>query len=78
MELMLWSMLALISGEQLLHTLFVLLIWGVILFVLWWGLQKIALPEPWLKVGTVILVIITVLVLVNILLGLIGHPIVKW
>lgn len=78
MELMLWPVLALISGEQLLHVLFVLLIWGVIMFVLWWGLQKIAPPEPWLKVGTVILVIITVIVLVNILLGLVGHPIVKW
>lgn len=78
MELMLWQVLALISGEQLLHTLFVLLIWGVIMFVLWWGLHKIAPPEPWLKVGTVILVIITVVVLINILLGLVGHPIVKW
>lgn len=78
MELMLWPMLGLISGEQLLQALFILVIWGVILAVLWWGLHKIAPGEPWLKVGTVILVLITVVVLVNILLGIIGKPIIKW
>lgn len=71
--------LAVISGEQLLNALVVLVIWGVIMWVLWWGLHKIAPPEPWLKVGTVILVIITVVVLVNILLGLTGHGgFIKW
>lgn len=70
--------MGLISGEQLLNSLVVLVVWGVIMFVLWWGLHKIAPPEPWLKVGTVILVIITVVVLVNILLGLIGKPLIKW
>lgn len=70
--------LALISGEQLLNALVVLVIWGVILWVLWWGLHKIAPPEPWLKVGTVILVLITVVVLINILLGLAGHSFIKW
>lgn len=78
MELMLLPALALISGEQLLQTLFILVIWAVILAVLWWGLHKVNPGEPWLKVGTVILVLITVVVLVNILLGLIGKPIIKW
>lgn len=69
----------LISGEQLLSALFVLVIWGVIMWVLWWGLHKIAPPEPWLKVGTVILVLITVVVLINILLSLTGHGgFIKW
>jgi len=71
-------LLALISGEQLINALVTLVIWGVILWVLWWGLHKIAPPEPWLKVGTVILVLITVVVLINILLGLAGHGFIKW
>jgi len=71
-------LLALISGEQLINALVILVIWGVILWVLWWGLHKIAPPEPWLKVGTVILVLITVVVLINILLGLAGHGFIKW
>ena len=72
------NMLAMVSGEQLLNALLILVVWGVIMWILWWGLGKIAPPEPWMKVGTVILVIITVVVLVNILLSLIGHPLIKW
>jgi hypothetical protein len=72
------ELLALISGEQLLNALVYVVIWGVILWVLWWGLQKIAPPEPWLKVGTVLLVIITVVVLINILLSIAGHPFIRW
>jgi hypothetical protein len=71
-------MMMLISGEALLNTLFVLVIWGIIVWVLWWALNKIAPPEPWMKIGTVILVLLTVVVLVNILLSLIGHPFISW
>ena len=70
--------LALISGEALLNALLYLVIWGVIMFVCWWGLGKINPGEPWMKVGTVILVLITCVVLINILLGLAGHPLIKF
>lgn len=66
------------SGEQLVNALVYLVIWGCILWVLYWGLNKIAPPQPWLKVGTVILVIITVVVLINILLGIAGKPFIRW
>lgn len=72
------EMLALISGEKLLNTLFVLVVWACIIAVLWWGLNKCKPGEPWMQVCTVILVILTVVVLINILLGLIGHPIVQF
>lgn len=78
MELMLPILAAAVSGETLINALVVLVVWGVILFILWWGLTKINPPEPWMKVGTVILVLITVVVLINILLGLIGKPLIKW
>lgn len=71
-------MLAAISGEELVHALVVLVVWGVIMSVLWWGLNKINPGEPWNKAATVILVLITVVVLVNILLSLIGKPLIKW
>lgn len=70
--------LAVISGEVILNSLVVLVVWGLILWVLFWGLGKINPGEPWMKVGTVILVILTVVVLVNILLGLIGKPFIRW
>lgn len=72
------SILAVINGDQLIEALIYVVVWGVIMWVLWWGLNTIAPPEPWKKVGTVLLVLITVLVLVNILLGIGGHPIIRW
>lgn len=72
------SILMAISGEAILHALFVLVIWGLILWILYWALGKIAPPEPFMKIGTVILVILTVVVLINILLGLDGKAFINW
>lgn len=72
------ALVAMVSGEQLLNALLYVVIWGAIMWVLWWGLEKIAPQEPWKKVGNVALVLITVVVLVNILLGLVGRPIIQW
>ncbi len=71
-------MLALISGEGLLGVLFELCIWGLILWILWWAIGKVGLPEPFAKIATVILVLLTVVVLVNILMGLNGHRFISW
>lgn len=49
--------------------LLTLIIWGVIFYVLWWGLGKIGLPEPFNKIAVVILVLATVYVLIGILTG---------
>ena len=72
-------MLAAISGDKLVDALIMLVVWGVILWVCWWGLGKINPGEPWQKVGTVILVLLTVVVLVNIMLTLTGKQAwIKW
>jgi heme A synthase len=71
-------MLAEISGDSLIHALVALVIWGIILWVLWWGLGRIAPPEPFMKIGTVVLVLLTVVVLINILLGIAGRPFIRW
>ncbi len=46
-----------------------LVIWGLVFWVLWWGLSKIALPEPFAKVATVVLVIAAVVVVFGLLFG---------
>jgi len=69
---------AVISGETLINALIQLVIWGLILWCCWWGLGKIAPPEPFMKIGNVILVLLTVLVLINILLSIAGRPIVRF
>ncbi len=58
---------------SILSLLFTLVIYGIIFYVLWWALGKIALPEPFNKIATVILVLATVIVLIGILTGSI-HP----
>ncbi len=51
-------------------TLFIsIVLWGLVFFVAWWGLGKIALPEPFNKIATVLLVVATVVVLIGLLTG---------
>ncbi len=67
-----------IAGSTLVSLLITLIIGGLILYVCWWGLGKIGLPEPFNKIAVVVLVVITVIFLVNLLLGLGGHPLIAW
>ncbi len=67
-----------ISGAALLSALVYLVICGLILYVLWWALGKIGLPEPFNKIATVLLVLVTVVILINFLLGLGGTPLIRW
>lgn len=67
-----------ITGSVLMSALIYLVVCGLILYVLWWGLSKIGLPEPFQKIATVVLVLLTVVILINFLLGLTGTPLVRW
>ncbi len=67
-----------ISGTALLGLLFQLVIVGLIFYTLWWGLGKIAPPEPINKIVQVILILILVVFLVNLLLGMSGTPLFRW
>jgi len=62
------------SIEALLHAIIWLAVVGLIFYVLWWALGKIALPEPFNKVATVLLVVIGAVVIIYFLLGMIGSP----
>lgn len=55
----------------MINLLLYLIVWGLIFYVLWWALGKIALPEPFSKIATVILVLFIVIVLLNLLLGIV-------
>ena len=72
------NFLAQISGDLMVHALFLLLIFGVILamfwvFVCWWNP-----PEPWKKMFLVILALCGLILVVNCLLTLAGHPLIRW
>jgi hypothetical protein len=70
--------LAQMSGEVVVHTLLYLICIGIVFWLLWWLLSYIALPEPFAKVARVILAVAAVVVLINIVLSLAGHPLVRW
>ena len=67
-------MLAAISGESLVQSLVYLICIGVVFWLLWWLLDYCKVPEPFNKVGRIILAVAAVLILINILLGLAGRP----
>ena len=67
-----------ISGHELTSILVYVVVWGIVLYVLWWALGKLALPEPFAKIGLVVLVLLTVIVLLNLLFGFIGAPLITW
>lgn len=53
----------------MLSLLITIVIWGLIFYVAWWALGKMALSEPFNKIATVILVIAVLCVLIGILNG---------
>lgn len=59
---------------DLISILVYLVIWGLILYVLWWAIGAIGLPEPFNKIATVLLVVFTVAILLNLLFGFAPMP----
>jgi hypothetical protein len=67
-----------ISGDMILYLILQLVVGGMIAYICWWALGKIALPEPFAKIALVLLVVIIAIWLINILLTLSGHPLVRF
>jgi len=53
----------------LISLLISVVIWGLIFWIIWWGLGKIGLPEPFAKVATVILVVAIIVVVIGLITG---------
>lgn len=67
-----------ISGSGLLSLLITLIVVGLVFWLIWWFLDYIGLPEPFNKVAKVILGLVALVFLINVLLSMIGHPLVKF
>lgn len=67
-----------ISGEALVHAVVFIIIAGLIFGLLAWLIGYCGLPEPFAKVAKVVLAIMAVLVLINALLSIVGHPLIAW
>lgn len=78
MTLILATMLAAISGQALFEALIWLVVVALICWVLWWFIGYCGIPEPFNKVARVIVALFAVIVVINVLLTLAGHPIFRW
>jgi hypothetical protein len=67
-----------ISIETVVQTVVYLIVIGCVFWLLHFLINYIGLPEPFAKFARVFLVVCAVLILISLLLGLAGHPIVKW
>lgn len=67
-----------LSGDSIINSLLFLVVMGIVFFVLFWLLGKTPIPEPFKTVVTWVLYLFAAVVVINFLLTLIGHPIVKW
>ena len=67
-----------VDGQTLISILIYVVVWGLVLYVLWWGVGRIGLPEPFNKIATVVLVLLAVVVMLNLLFGFMGTPIFRW
>jgi hypothetical protein len=54
---------------MLIAILLSLVIWGLLFWLLWWGLGAIGIPEPFHKVAVVILVVASIIVVIGLLTG---------
>lgn len=68
------AMLAVISMDAVVRDIFYLIIVGLILWILWWLVSYVGIPEPFNKVARVILAILAAMILIYFLLGLVGGP----
>lgn len=67
-----------IEASALISFLVWIIVLGLIAYLLWWLLQQVGLPEPFNKIARVVLAVVIVLVLINLLLSLIGHPLIRF
>lgn len=67
-----------ITGSALVTLLITLVIGGLIFWLLFWFIGFVGLPEPFAKVAKVVIGLVAVVFLINILLGLSGHPPIVW
>lgn len=66
-----------VSASSLVSMLVWIIVIALIFWLLWWLIGYIGLPEPFNKVARVLVAVVAVLILINLLLGLVGTPLVS-
>ena len=72
------NFLAQISGDAMIHSLIYLVVIALIFWCIWWFIGYVGVPEPFNKVIRVLLGLVALIIVINFLLGLVGHPLVRF
>lgn len=72
------ELLAQISGQSLLWALIWVVVAAVIFFLCNWFLAYIGIPEPFAKVCKVIIALAVLIFLINAILTVAGHPLIRF
>lgn len=67
-----------ISGALLLSVVVQLVIVGLIFWLVLWFLGWVGLPDPFMRVAKVVIGLVAIVWLINVLLSLGGHPLVRY
>lgn len=78
MDLIIPNLLATVNGKDLVGAVLWIIAMGVCFWILWWLCDYVKIPEPFNKVVRVILAIAAAIFLINIIMGLVGEPFIKW
>lgn len=71
-------LLALLSADGAIQAVLYLVVVAVIFWVIWWFIAYVGVPEPFNKVLRVVVALAAVIIVINVLLGLVGHPIFRF
>lgn len=66
-----------LSADSVIHAVLYLIVLGLVFALLLWLIDYVGLPQPFNKVARVVLAVAAVLVLISVLLGLVGHPLLR-
>lgn len=67
-----------IAASGLVSLIIYIIIAGAICALLWWLVDFIGLPDPFRKIAKGVIAVVGVLFLINVLLSLMGTPLVRW
>lgn len=71
------ALAASVSVDGLVQTVIYIVIVGLVFWLIWWFIGFCGIPEPFNKVIRVVVALVAVLILINFLLGFVGHPVVS-
>jgi len=63
-----------ITATAVLSVMLYFVVFGLIFWIVSWGVNQIAIPEPFNKIVQVLLIVFAVVIVINGLLMLIGSP----